>query len=133
MENSKKIQSTKYPDNYKYTLTHEWVFQENNIYTIGITEFAAQQLGDIVFIELPEVGREVKVGDEVAVIESVKAASDIYAPLRGKIIAVNTILQETPEKINQNAYDLQTGWIYKIEGSNIPKLLTAEQYEASIK
>src|SRR5690554_905327 len=94
------------PTDLKYLDTHEWVRVEaDGTVTVGITDFAQEQLGDVVFIELPEVGMEVEVGQEVAVVESVKAASDIYAPLIGKVIAINEVLIDTPELINEDPYD----------------------------
>ncbi len=104
------------PANLKYAKSHEWSRKEaDGSLTIGITDHAQEALGDIVFLELPEVGRTVKAGEEVAVVESVKAASDIYAPVSGEIIAVNQPAADTPESVNQDAY---TAWLFKIKPSN---------------
>ena len=104
------------PANLKYAKSHEWSrLEADGTITIGITEHAQEALGDIVFLELPEVGRTVKVGEEVAVVESVKAASDIYAPISGEIIAANSDASDTPESVNADAY---TVWLFKIKPSN---------------
>lgn len=120
------------PTDLKYLDTHEWVRVEaDGTVTVGITDFAQEQLGDVVFIELPEVGMEVEVGQEVAVVESVKAASDIYAPLTGKVIAINEVLIDTPELINEDSYD--KAWFFKLEITNtteIDNLLDAHGYKA---
>lgn len=120
------------PTDLKYLDTHEWVRVEaDGTVTVGITDFAQEQLGDVVFIELPEVGMEVEVGQEVAVVESVKAASDIYAPLTGKVIAINEVLVDTPELINEDSYD--KAWFFKLEITNtaeIDNLLDAHGYKA---
>lgn len=120
------------PTDLKYLDTHEWVRVEaDGTVTVGITDFAQEQLGDVVFIELPEVGMEVEVGQEVAVVESVKAASDIYAPLTGKVIAINEVLVDTPELINEDSYD--KAWFFKLEITNtaeIDNLLDADGYKA---
>lgn len=120
------------PTDLKYLDTHEWVRVEaDGTVTVGITDFAQEQLGDVVFIELPEVGMEVEVGQEVAVVESVKAASDIYAPLTGKVIAINEVLIDTPELINEDPYD--KAWFFKLEITNsaeIDNLLDAHGYKA---
>lgn len=120
------------PTDLKYLDTHEWVRVEaDGTVTVGITDFAQEQLGDVVFIELPEVGMEVEVGQEVAVVESVKAASDIYAPLTGKVIAINEVLIDTPELINEDSYD--KAWFFKLEITNtaeIDNLLDADGYKA---
>ena len=106
----------KVPANLKYAKSHEWSRKEaDGSLTIGITDHAQEALGDIVFLELPEVGRTVKAGEEIAVVESVKAASDIYAPVSGEIIAVNQPAADTPESVNQDAY---TAWLFKIKPSN---------------
>ena len=104
------------PANLKYAKSHEWVRQEDDgSLTIGISDHAQEALGDIVFLELPEAGRIVKSGEECAVVESVKAASDIYAPVSGEIIAANSAVIETPESVNQDAY---AAWLFKIKPSN---------------
>ncbi len=100
----------------KYTEEHEWLDQDGDIVTVGITSHAAEQLGDIVFVELPEVGAEVTKDDEIVVIESVKAASDILAPLDGEIVEVNEALADTPSKVNEDPEG--DGWFFKIKPSD---------------
>lgn len=119
------------PSELKYLATHEWLRIEGNIGIIGITDHAQDALGDVVFVDLPEVGREVKAGEEVAVIESVKAASDIYTPVSGKVIKTNTQLADDPGIVNQAPY--KDGWLFQVQLSHpadIEKLLTHEQYNA---
>jgi glycine cleavage system H protein len=95
-----------------YTETHEWVTVEDGVATMGITDFAQGQLGDVVFLELPSVGREVETGDTVGVIESVKAASDLYSPVAGRVVEVNESLNDKPEQVNQDPYG--SGWLLKV-------------------
>lgn len=118
------------PDNLKYTDSHEWVREEaDGTVTIGITDHAQHQLGDVVFVDNPVAGREVKQGEECGVIESVKAAADIYAPLSGEIIAANADLADAPEKINQDPYGT---WMFKLKPSNpdeLKGLLDAAGYQ----
>jgi glycine cleavage system H protein len=117
------------PQELKYSKDHEWVKIEGNKATIGVTDFAQSQLGDVVFVELPEVGVEVSAGSGFAVIESVKAVSDIYAPLSGKVIAINEVLADAPETVNQDAYD--AGWIATLEisdQSQLGELLDSDAY-----
>lgn len=104
-----------FPEELKYTETHEWVdkAEDSNIATVGITYYAQSQLGDLVFAELPEVGAKVAAGDEVCVLESVKAAADVFSPLSGKIVAINEDLEEAPGLVNTDPYS--DGWLYKIE------------------
>ncbi|GIU67320.1 glycine cleavage system protein GcvH [Candidatus Phycosocius spiralis] len=97
----------------KYTKDHEWVRVEGNIATCGITAYAAEQLGDVVFVELPKIGRIVSQGDEIAVVESVKAASDVYAPVSGEVFDVNEALVEAPEGVNEAAET--SGWFTKLK------------------
>jgi glycine cleavage system H protein len=122
------------PSDLKYLSTHEWARKEaEGIATIGITHHAQELLGDIVYVELPSVGQSVKQGDESGVVESVKAASDIYAPLSGEIIEVNINLEETPGLINEDPYD--SGWIFRIRLRNpeeYDELLIAESYAKQI-
>tara|TARA_Y100001936_G_C15755166_1_gene498195 strand:+ start:54 stop:428 length:375 start_codon:yes stop_codon:yes gene_type:complete len=118
----------------KYTKDHEWILIENNIGTVGITNHAQESLGDIVFIELPEIGKIVKTGSEVSVVESVKAASDIYSPIDGKIIDINNKLKDDPSIVNQDAEN--EGWFFKIEISDSideDKLMSLEQYNKFIE
>lgn len=114
----------------KFTRTHEWVQVGQDSMTVGITDHAQHLLGDMVFVDLPEAGREVRAGDEVGVLESVKAASDFYAPISGVVIEVNQDVVANPELVNKEPY--ATGWLIKIQASNpdeLGHLLTAEQYE----
>ena len=123
------------PADLKYASSHEWVRSEGNgVYTVGITEHAQELLGDMVFVDLPEVGREVAAGEDCAVAESVKAASDIYSPISGEIIAVNGELEGSPELVNSEPYG--TGFLFQIKASDeseLAKLLDAEAYSASIE
>ena len=118
------------PNELKYTKTHEWVRTENDgSITIGITDHAQELLGDMVYVELPEVGDSVATGDETGVVESVKAASDIYAPLSGEILEVNEELADTPENVNSEPYE--SGWLYKMSVENesdLDGMLTADEY-----
>jgi glycine cleavage system H protein len=104
----------------KFTEDHEWVLVEGDVATIGITNYAQEQLGDVVFVELPEVGREVAKGDEAAVVESVKAASEVYAPISGEIVETNDALDETPAKVNEDAEG--AGWFVKMKLSDASEL-----------
>jgi glycine cleavage system H protein len=118
------------PENLKYTSSHEWVKTETdgNI-TIGITQHAQELLGDMVFVETPEVGRKLKAGEECAVVESVKAAADIYAPVNGVVTAVNSELDNTPEAINADPY---AAWMFKMKPDNaadITALMDAKSYQ----
>ncbi len=119
------------PAELKYTESHEWVRTEaDGTLTIGITDLAQEQLGDIVFLELPAAGRQVKQGEAIAVVESVKAASDIYAPVSGEVIASNAEATESPESVNEDAY---AAWLFKIKPANaddVNALLSADQYQA---
>ncbi len=103
-------------NNMKYAKSHEWLVMDGDIATVGITFYAQEQLGDVVFVELPDVGKKVAVGGEIAVVESVKAASEIYSPVSGEVVETNSALQDTPELINQ-APEAE-GWIYKIKLSD---------------
>ncbi|WHZ39884.1 glycine cleavage system protein GcvH [Rahnella bonaserana] len=122
------------PADLKYASSHEWVRSEGNgVYTVGITEHAQELLGDMVFVDLPEVGREVAAGEDCAVAESVKAASDIYSPISGEIVAVNGELEGSPELVNSEPYG--TGFLFQIKASDesgLAKLLDADAYSASI-
>ncbi len=118
----------------KYTETHEWIEIEANVGTVGITRHAEKQLGDIVYVELPKKGKEVKAGEEVAVLESTKAAADIYTPVSGTIMEINESLKTRPEWINEDPE--KSGWIYKIQLSDlleVEKLMDASSYELLIK
>ncbi|KGJ89420.1 glycine cleavage system protein GcvH [Thalassotalea sp. ND16A] len=119
------------PSELKYATSHEWVRNEGDgTATIGISEHAQELLGDMVFVELPDVGDEISVGDDVAVAESVKAASDIYAPVSGEVIAVNEDLEDSPELVNSDAFG--DGWMFKVkldDASELDALLDAEGYQ----
>ena len=120
------------PENLKFSKSHEWVLVEGNQVTVGISDFAQQQLGDLTFVELPAVGEDVSATDEVAVVESVKTASDVYATISGTIAAVNEELSSSPELINSDAFG--EGWMFKIDATNLDaelaELLTAADYAA---
>mgnify|MGYP000458656615 CR=1 FL=1 len=117
----------------KFTKTHEWLHLENNEVTVGITEHAQELLGDMVFIEMPQVGEHVTLGDELGVVESVKAASDFYAPVSGIVTAVNEAAVNSPELVNKSPYS--SGWLVKMTPTNLSELeqlLNAEQYKLEI-
>jgi glycine cleavage system H protein len=121
--------STNIPANLKYTKEHEWALVEGNVVTVGITDFAQSALGDIVFVEVPEVGSELKLGSTFGVVESIKSVSDLYSPVTGEVTAKNSDIESSPEKINQDAYG---SWLIKVkvkDSSEINNLLTAEQYQ----
>ena len=119
------------PAELKYIASHEWLrLEDDGTITVGITEHAQDLLGDVVFVELPEVGANITVDEEIAVVESVKAASDVYAPISGEVIAINENLEDEPETINSDPYG--EGWLYKMKATNLEdyeSLLTAEEYE----
>ena len=121
------------PKNFMYTKEHEWVRVEGTSATLGITDYAQDALGDITFVELPEIGKQVAQFEDLAVVESVKAASDIYAPLSGRVLEVNSALEDAPETINQDCYG--EGWICKLTEiivAETEKLLSPEEYEKLI-
>ncbi len=121
------------PSDLKYATSHEWVRLDGDIVTVGITDHAQEALGDLVFVELPEVGDEVGAGDEAGVVESVKAASDIYAPVSGEVVEINAALEDTPELINTDPYG--EGWMYKIKVAAIDELddlLSADEYDSQV-
>jgi glycine cleavage system H protein len=119
------------PSSLKYTKSHEWVkLETDGSVTVGITDHAQEALGDIVFLELPDIGRPVKAGEECAVVESVKAASDIYAPVSGQVVAKNEAAVDAPESVNQDAY---SAWLFKLKPSDpgeLTALLDAAGYAA---
>ena len=123
------------PGELKYSKEHEWLRKEaDGTYTVGITEHAQELLGDMVFVDLPDVGTTVIAGDDCAVAESVKAASDIYAPVSGEIVAVNDALSDSPEQVNSEPYG--AGWIFRIKASDeseVDALLDAAGYEALLE
>ena len=123
------------PSELKYTTSHEWVRVEgDNIVTVGITEHAQDLLGDMVFVELPDVGDAIATGEDVAVAESVKAASDIYAPITGEVVEINEALEDAPELVNADAFG--DGWLFKVKVEDmgeLDSLLDAEGYASSIE
>ncbi len=119
-----------FPEDLKYSKEHEWVLVEGNVATVGITDYAQDQLGDIVFVEMPAIGDKVSKEDAFGVVESVKAVSDIYAPVSGKVLEVNDDLPENPEMVNEDPYG--DGWMIKIEMNDLEELqdlMTAAEYE----
>jgi glycine cleavage system H protein len=118
------------PGELKYASSHEWArLEEDGSVTIGISDHAQEALGDVVFVELPEIGQTLAAGDDAGVVESVKAASDIYAPLGGEVIAVNEQLEDEPEVVNSDPYN--DGWFFKLQPTDtdeLDKLLSAEDY-----
>mgnify|MGYP002715574519 FL=1 len=121
------------PSEFKYSKEHEWVKVEGNTATIGITEYAQGELGDIVFVELPDVDDEINEGDTFGSVESVKTVSELYAPISGKIVEVNEELEDSPEFVNESPYE--KAWMVKIEisdDSQLEELLSADQYSEMI-
>ena len=125
--------STRVPDDLKYTASHQWVRAEGDgMLTVGITDHAQDQLGDVVYVEHPEAGRKVKRGEHCAVVESVKAASDIPAPVSGEIVAVNSTLVDAPQKLNEEPY---AAWLFRIkpgDAAEIHELLDATAYKTLV-
>jgi glycine cleavage system H protein len=122
-----------YPDNFRYTKEHEWVLVEGDTGTIGITDHAQQELGDIVYVDLPKVGARVELGKSLGSVESVKAVSDIYAPLSGEVTEINKSLADAPENLNQDPHG--AAWLVKIRLSapaEIDNLMSAADYQAYI-
>ncbi|MCO9082195.1 glycine cleavage system protein GcvH [Acinetobacter baumannii] len=122
-----------HPSELKYARTHEWVKIEGDLVITGITDHAQDELGDLVYVETPEVGSKVTAGEQAGVVESVKTASDIHAPVSGTVVEVNTDLEDDPDFVNEDPYG--KGWIYKIKPDNIAdveKLLTNAEYEAGL-
>lgn len=124
----------KTPTNLHYAETHEWAKVDGDVIVVGVSEYAQDEMGDIVFADLPAVGAEYKKGESMAVVESVKAVSDIYAPVGGTIVEVNEALNDSPELINEDCYG--DGWLVKIAPSSeeeLETLLTATEYKAQIE
>jgi glycine cleavage system H protein len=118
----------------KYTDQHEWVAVEGDVATVGITDYAQGQLGDVVFVELPEEGKAFAIGDQAAVVESVKAAAEVYAPISGEIVEVNEALNDKPELVNEDATG--EGWFFKIQiddESELDSLMDAKEYREFVK
>jgi glycine cleavage system H protein len=122
------------PENLKYAATHEWAsLEENQLVRVGITDFAQSELGDIVFIGLPEVGRQVACNEQIAVVESVKTASDLYSPVAGSVVAVNEAVQDEPERVNDDAF---ATWLFCIKADSpaeLEQLMDAEGYRQMIE
>jgi glycine cleavage system H protein len=123
-----------YPDDVRYTHEHEWAREEGGLVTVGITSYATEQLGDIVFVELPEVGRKLDVGKSFGVVEAVKTVSDLFAPVAGEVVEVNGAIGDNPALVNQTPY--ADGWLVKIRPSNpadFRKLISHIDYEKLIE
>jgi glycine cleavage system H protein len=123
-----------YPKNLKYTQTHEWVKVDKSIATVGITDFATKKLTDLVYVELPSIGTEVARGSSLGVVESVKAVSDLYSPVSGKVVKVNEKLSKEPEIITQDPYG--KGWMIKVkmeDQTELDTLMDSEEYEEQVK
>lgn len=123
-----------FPEELKYTEEHEWVSLDGDIATIGVTDFAQDQLGDVVFVELPEVGEQLQSGKPFGVVESVKAVSDVYAPVSGEVVEINDALPDDPELINNSPYE--EGWMLKIRLSSpaeLEDLMSVEAYQDFIE
>lgn len=121
------------PAELRYRSSHEWVRVENDVAVVGITDHAQDAMGDLVFVEMPEVGQVLAAGDEAGVVESVKAASDIYAPVSGEVVAINEALEDEPEKVNNDPFG--DGWLFKIkmaDDGELGEMLTADQYQAQL-
>jgi len=130
LSETEELQVSETPEDLYYASSHEWIKPgDGGVATVGISDYAQGELGDVVFVELPDVDSQVSARDEVSVVESVKTASDIYAPVSGVIVAVNELLEDSPETINSSPYD--DGWIFKIRMENeeeLQELLSAEDY-----
>jgi glycine cleavage system H protein len=125
---------SEYPSDLRYTQEHEWARVDGNVATIGITQFAVDQLGDITMVDLPKEGEAVRKGSVFGTVESVKAVSDLFAPVSGKVVKVNDPLSDTPESVNEDCYD--EGWMIQVEVGDpkeLEALMTAEQYEEYLK
>ncbi|NQU27495.1 MAG: glycine cleavage system protein GcvH [Candidatus Marinimicrobia bacterium] len=121
------------PANLKYTEDHEWVSEEDDILTVGISDFAQGELGDIIFVEMPEIGNEYGKGDPFGTIEAVKTVADLFAPISGEVVAINEDLEDNPDLINSDAYG--KGWIVRMKPlapEELDELLTASAYEESL-
>lgn len=122
-----------FPENLKYTKDHEWLRVEGNVAVMGITEFAQEELGEVVFVDLPGAGKQVKQGETLTVVESTKAASDVYAPVGGKVKEANSALSVTPALVNKSPYG--DGWMVKLEGfsaADVAKLMSAAEYKSLV-
>jgi glycine cleavage system H protein len=123
----------KFPEELLYTDTHEWVKNEGNQVTVGLTDYAQNQLKDIVYVELPELGSDFKRGENIGVVESVKTAADLFSPVSGKVMETNVTLKDSPQFVNEDPYG--RGWILKMElrdKGELKRLLTSEAYQGSL-
>jgi glycine cleavage system H protein len=130
----KELNELNFPDDVRYDESHEWVRSEGDKVKIGITDYAQDQLGDIVFVELPEVGDTFDKGEEFGTVESVKAVSELYLPVAGEVVAINSSLEESPEKVNNAPY--ADGWMIEIKAENPPELddlMDNDAYLATLK
>lgn len=121
------------PDNLKYSETHQWARKEDNVAVVGITDYAQEQLGEVVYLDLPQVDDDLTAGEVMGSVESVKSISDLYCPVSGRVIEVNEVLLDEPAKINEDTYG--AGWMVKIEMANTTdydQLLTAAEYQAKL-
>jgi glycine cleavage system H protein len=126
--------SDKYPEDLLYTEDHEWARVEGKLVTVGVTQFAVDQLGDVTQVELPREGETLKQRDVFGTVESVKAVSDLFAPISGKVVKINTPLQDSPEYVSEDPYD--GGWMIQLEAANpeeLKKLMNGDAYEAFLK
>ena len=119
------------PEDLQYTKSHEWVLIEGDTVTIGITDHAQDELGDVVFVELPDEGATFDAGESFGTVESVKAVSDLYTPVGGEVVEVNSALEDVPENINEDPYG--EGWIVKLRTTDEPDLLSPEEYERVVE
>jgi len=122
-----------YPDNFRYTKEHEWVRAEGDSATIGITNHAQEELGDIVYVDLPKPGTHIEQGKSLGSVESVKAVSDVYAPVSGEVLEINPLLAEAPEKLNEDPHG--AAWLVKVKLANpseVPNLMSAADYQSYI-
>lgn len=122
-----------YPENFRYTKEHEWVLVDGDIGTVGITDHAQEELGDIVYVDLPKVGTHVEQGKSLGSVESVKAVSDVYSPVSGEVTEVNALLTDSPEKLNQDPHG--AAWLVKIKLSapdQVPNLMSAADYQTYV-
>ncbi len=123
-----------YPSEYRYSRDHEWVRIEEDLCTLGITDFAQKELGEVVFVDLPEVGHLVNVHDELGTIESVKAVAEVYSPVAGEVVEVNETLKDDPQAVNDDPHG--EGWLVRLRyssSSDFEALMTAEEYEAFVR
>lgn len=119
------------PEHLKYTEEHEWLSLDGDVATVGVTDFAQDSLGDIVFVELPDQGDEISAGEPCGELESTKSVSELYAPVSGEVVAVNEDIRDTPELVNSDPYG--DGWLFRVRVGELPELLDAADYAEIIK